>query len=154
MRDAKYFKNPAADWQRRYEALRALYVERLPGKVVAERFGYSEGYLRYLSHQFRHELFDFSEPHPEGRTARHRVTSGIRGKIRSWREDNLSAGEIAQLLFEEGHEISVSTVERVLAEEGYPRLPRRTRHRIGLTVKGASLPERSGAVRAGDFEGA
>ena len=154
MRDAKYFTNPVHDWQRRYEALRALLVDRLPGRVVAERFGYSEGYLRYLSHQFRHELFDFSEPAPEGRTARRRVTSEIRGRICSLRGDNLSAGEIAQLLFEEGREISVSTVERILAEEGYPRLPRRIRHKIGLTMKGASLPERSGAVRAGDFEGA
>lgn len=85
---------------------------------------------------------------------RRRVTAEIRRKICAWRADNLSAEEIAQLLFEEGHEISVSTVERVLREEGYPKLPRRTCHRIGLTVKGTSLPERSGAVRAGDFEGA
>jgi hypothetical protein len=43
-------------------------------------------------------------------------------------------------LSEEGVEISVRTVERVLAEEGYPRLPRRSRLKLGLTVKGAQVP--------------
>lgn len=66
MRRAEYFTKPVADWQRRYEALRPLLVERLPVRVVAERFGYSQGYLRYLTHQFRHGLMDFSEPVPEG----------------------------------------------------------------------------------------
>ncbi len=56
-----------------------------------------------------------------------------RNKICSWREHRLSAGEIAQLLSEDGIEISVRTVERILAEEGYPKLPRRTRLKIGLT---------------------
>ena len=154
MRGAEYFTKPVADWQRRYEALRALLVERLPSRVVAERFGYPQGYLRCLAHQFRHGLMDLSEPVPEGKVKRRRVTGEIRRKICAWREDNLSAGEITQLLFEDGHEVSVSTVERVLREEGYPRLPRRTRHRIGLTVKGTSLPEGAGAVRSGDLEGA
>ena len=33
------------------------------------------------------------------------------------------------------------TVERVLAEEGYPKLPRRSRRKLGLTVRGANVPE-------------
>jgi hypothetical protein len=64
MRNAKYFTHPVHDWQRRSEALHDLYVEVLPACVVAERFGYPEGYLRYLSHRFHHEMFDFSEPVP------------------------------------------------------------------------------------------
>ena len=75
--------------------------------------------------------------------ARYRVTAETRRKIRAWREKELSAGEIAQLLSEEGVDISVRTVERVLAEEGFPKLPRRTRLKIGLTVKGAEVPQKS-----------
>ena len=146
MRDETYFTNPVHDWQRRYEALRASIVDRLPAKVVADRFGYSLAYVHLLRHQFIHGKIDFSEPIPEGKAARRRVDSKARNKIRQWRERNLSAGEIAQLLSEEGVEISVRTVERVLAEEGFPKLPRRTRLKIGLTVKGAEVPARSEAI--------
>lgn len=153
MRDAKYFAHPRHDWQRRYEALRASLVERLPDKVVADRFGYTHGYFRLLKHGFRHGKFDFSEPVPEGAAARWRVTGEIRRRIRSWREASLSAGQIAELLCEEGCEISVRTVERVLVEEGFPKLPRRTRLKIGQTVDGADVPDRSGVVSIAGQEG-
>ena len=119
MRDEKYFLYPLHDWQRRYEALRASFVERLPAKIIAERFGYSQSYIHLLRHQFIHGKIDFSEPVPEGKTARHRVDSMIRLKICNWRGHSLSAGEITQLLSEEGVELSVRTVERVLTEEGF-----------------------------------
>jgi len=150
MADDKFFLNPKHDWQRRYEALRASFVERLPAKVVADRFGYSPHYINLLRHQFLHNKIDFSEPTPEGKINRRRVDMTTRQKICSWREHRLSSGEITQLLSEEGIEISVRTVERVLAEEGYPRLPRRSRLKIGLTVQGARVPEVSQTIIVGD----
>ena len=153
MRDATYFTHPVHDWQRRYEALRASIVERLPASVVAERFGYAPGYVHLLRHQFVTGKLDFAEPVPEGSATRYRVTNDIRQKIRAWRERNLSAGEIAQLLSEEGNDLSVRTVERVLAEEGFPKLPRRTRLKIGLTVRGAEIPPSSAAISIGQLEG-
>lgn len=140
MRDQNFFLHPTLEWQRRYEALRASFVERLPARVVSERFGYSVAYVHLLRHLFTHERIDFSEPAPEGKARRRRVDAAIRAKIRNCREHRLSAGEIAQILSEEGAEISVRTIERVLAEEGYPRLPRRTHLKMGLTVKGAQVP--------------
>jgi len=153
MQDASYFINPIHDWQRRYEALRASFVERLPAKAVADRFGYSTAYVHLLRHQFIHEKIDFSEPVPEGKVARHRVNAELRKKIRLWRERHLSAGEITQLLSEEGVEISVRTVERVLIEEGFPKLPRRSHLKIGLTVKGAEVPARSETITVKQVEG-
>ena len=38
MRDATFFTKPEYDWQRRYEALRASFVDQLPAKVIADRF--------------------------------------------------------------------------------------------------------------------
>ena len=146
MRDKTYFLRPVHEWQRRYEALRASFVERLPAKVVAERFDYSTSYIHLLRHQFIHEKIDFSEPVAEGKVARRRVNSKIRLKICNWREHRLSAGEITQLLSEEGVELSVRTVERVLAEEGFKKLPRRSRLKLGLTVKGAKVPAVSQAI--------
>jgi len=153
MRDANFFTHPENDWQRRYEALRASFVERLPARIVADRFGYSPGYTRLLRHQFRHGKIDFSEPIPEGKVVRRLVTAEIRCKIRAWRERRLSAGEITELLSEDGIEISVRTVERVLAEEGFSKLPRRTRLKVGLTVNGAEVPERSESVSVSELIG-
>jgi len=152
MRDKNYFLHPVHEWQRRYEALRASFVERLPAKIVAERFDYSPSYIHLLRHQFVHQKIDFSEPVAEGKVDRRRVDSKIRLKICNWREHRLSAGEIAQLLSEEGVELSVRTVERVLAEEGLPKLPRRSRLKLGLTVKGAKVPAVSQAIAISSTE--
>jgi len=153
MRDANYFINPIHEWQKRYEALRASFVERLPAQAVAQRFGYSLAYVHLLRHQFKTGKMDFSEPVPESGAGRYRVSAETRRKIRTWREQELSAGEIAQLLSEDGVDISVRTVERVLAEEGFPKLPRRTRLKIGLTVKGAETPKRSEGVSIAQMDG-
>ena len=153
MRDVTYFTKPIHEWQRRYEALRASFVDRLPAIAVAERFGYSTAYIYFLRHQFTAGKIDFSEPVSEGSSTRYRVTADTRRKIRSWREKELSAGEIAQLLSEDGVDISVRTVERVLAEEGFPKLPRRTRLKIGLTVKGAEVPQKTKGIAIGEMEG-
>ncbi len=153
MRDKTYFTHPKHDWQKRYEAMRASFVDRLPDKVVADKFGYSHGYFRVLKHQFRQGKIDFSEPVPEGKTVRRRVTNETRQKIKTWRNQLLSAGEITELLSEEGVEISVRTVERVLAEEGFSKLPRRTRQKTGFTVKGAEIPARSELLSLENLQG-
>lgn len=153
MRDAKFFTHPKFEWQRRYEALRALFVERLPHKAVADKFGYSSGYVRLLKHQFAHGIIDLAEPVFSGKTQRRRVSAETRRKIIEWRKQALSSGQISELLSEDGVEISVRTIERVIAEEGFPRLPRRTRIKTGITVKGAQIPERSEVVSLADLNG-
>jgi hypothetical protein len=50
---AKRFLQPANATHRQYEALRAYFVEGLPGPTVAARFGYSYASFRVLAHQFR-----------------------------------------------------------------------------------------------------
>jgi len=153
MRDRTFFTRPALDWQRRYEALRASFVDKLPAKTVGERFGYSAEYVRLLRHLFVNEKLDFTDPVPEGKAARRAVTTEIRTKIRAFREKQLSASEIFRLLSEQGRKISVRTVERVLAEEGFARLPRRTGVQRGRTVKGAEIPERSKRVLLEELDG-
>ncbi len=153
MTDASFFNHPSIDWQKRYEALRASFVERLPARIVAERFGYTTGYIHLLRHQFKNGKLDFAEPLAEGPSRRRRVSAETRQKIRSWREQRLSASEITELLSEDGVEISVRTVERVLAEEGFSKLPRRTRLKIGRTVQGAEIPEVAQEMAPHEWEG-
>ena len=153
MRDAKFFTHPMSNWQRRYEALRASFVDRLPDNIVAEKFGFSVGYLRVLRHQFKHEKIDFSDPVADGSRARRRVNAATRLKIMEWRQHDLSAGDIAQLLNQEGVDISVRTIERILAEQGFKKLPRRTQLKIGRTIKGAEVPEIATPVTVKQLEG-
>jgi transposase len=152
MRDASFFLHPQIEWQRRYEALRACFVERLPTKVVAERFGYTDGYVRFLKHQFRHGKLELVEARTERATRRRRVTAETRRKIRGWRQQRGSAVEISERLASEGIQLSARTVERILAEEGFPRLPRR-RKREPVHVTGtAEQPEHPRVLRASDLE--
>lgn len=151
--DTSFFTHPRLDWQRRYEALRASFVERLPAHIVADRFGYTTSYIHLLRHQFKHGKLDFAELPGEGTARRRRVTAKVRQKIRSWRERRLSAAEITELLLEDGIEVSVRTVERVLAEEGFPKLARRTQLKIGKTVRGAQIPDKSRKIVADELDG-
>lgn len=48
-----FFLKPSCTSQRRYEALRAVFVEGLSQKAAASRFGYSPGAFRQLVLQFR-----------------------------------------------------------------------------------------------------
>lgn len=119
LRDAKFFTHPQTDWQRRYEALLASFVEHLPAKVVADRFRYTPGYVHLLRHQFRTGKADFGEPAPEGMTARRRISADTRQKIRAWREQRLSVGDIAELLSQAGVEVSVATVAKRARRGGF-----------------------------------
>ena len=48
-----FFVQPTTTLHRRYEALRAFFVEQRSLKEIAQQFGYSYGRLRNLVHQFR-----------------------------------------------------------------------------------------------------
>jgi len=151
--DEKFFARPREKWQRRYEALRASFMERLPARVVAERFGFTTSYVYLLRHQFKKGKITFAEPPEPGKTARRKVNKEAREKIISAREQGLSAGDISELLYDQGIELSIRTVERVLAEEGFPKLPRRKQLKIGLTRQGALVPEKARRLELGQLSG-
>ena len=52
---ARVFLEPANSTHRQYEALRAFFVEGVPGAEAAARFGYTPGSFRVLVHQFRQD---------------------------------------------------------------------------------------------------
>src|SRR5438046_2647531 len=49
----RFFLEPSGPLQRQYEALRAVFIDGLSQKEVADRFGYSYDAFRQLIHQFR-----------------------------------------------------------------------------------------------------
>jgi hypothetical protein len=50
----EFFQQPAQTYHRRYEALRAVFVDRRSQKEVAKTFGYTHDSMRQLVGEFRH----------------------------------------------------------------------------------------------------
>ena len=63
------FTQPTVATHRRYEALRAYYVEELSAAEIAARFGYTKASVQTLISQYRKadpgELFQTSRPGPK-----------------------------------------------------------------------------------------
>ncbi len=154
--DASFFLRPRDPAQRLYEALRASFVERLPARIVAERFGYSKGYVHILRHRFKRGLLKLPFGKEAGRAGRPpKLSSVIREKVVTLRRTGrLSAGQIAELIEDQdGVDVSVRTVERVLSAAGLPRLPMRTQLEIGITRDNTLVPDTARRKRWKDLEG-
>jgi len=65
----------------------------------------------------------------------------------------MSGGQIAEILDEEGVDLSVRTVERILRDAGFARLPRRSRLLIGQTLDRTTIPETSSKLSIDAMEG-
>src|ERR1700689_1093759 len=50
------FLEPSNATHRQYEALRSFFIDKLPSREAAARFGYTSGSFRVLCHQFRQDL--------------------------------------------------------------------------------------------------
>ena len=122
---AQIFLQPSASAKRQYEALRAFFVEHLPARKVAQRFGYTYGSFRVLCHQFRQNpRREFFQTIPKGpRSSPKR--DPVRQRIIALRKQNYSIYDIQHALQESGHQLSAAAISQTLTQEGFSRLPRR-----------------------------
>jgi transposase len=142
---SEYFLRPDDAAQRRYEALRAYFVEELPAAEVADRFGYSTRSVHQMATLLRTgkmNLFTDSKPGPK---APRKVTGQVRAKVLKLRAAGHSITEISKALTARGLPITAQTVWQILDEEGMPRLGRRDEDSRGSpirldAVKAAVLP--------------
>jgi DNA-binding transcriptional ArsR family regulator len=154
MEPVDYFRHPRDPGQRQYEALRASFVERLSARVVGQRFEMTPGYVHVLKHRFRRGLLHFAFRPSDVPGVRRGTPAPIRTRIVELRRlRELSAGQIAEILEEEGTDLSVRTVERILREAGLARLPRRTRLLIGETRAHTTVPQASQRLSAHEIDG-
>ena len=146
MRDgAQYFTEPASSAQRRYEALRAYFLDEVPAAEVADRFGYSTASIHQMAsllRQGRLTLFAGTRPGPKGPR---KATGQLRQRVLELRAAGHSVTEIAAACTSEGMPVSAQTCWQILDAEGLPRLPRRDDGRRGPParldpVKAAALP--------------
>ena len=143
----RFFLNPATPGQRQYEALRAYYVEHLPGKEATRRFGYTYAAFNSLKQRFKSgdlKFFVTAPPGPKGP----RLPVEVRQEIIEYRKKGLSAYQIGEVLETLGKATSISTIIRVLEEEGFPKLPRRTQLKIGLTRDNTIVPGYAKSIEA------
>jgi transposase-like protein len=122
---ARLFLEPANSTHRRYEALRAFFVDGLPSAEAARRFGYTPGSFRVLVHQFRsgpHRDF-FRSPARDGRAPGKQKR--LRQQVVALRKQNLSVHDISRALARDGEALSPAAVATILKEEGFAKLPRR-----------------------------
>ncbi|HEY4756684.1 MAG TPA: transposase [Ignavibacteriaceae bacterium] len=137
-----YFAKPSTPDHKKYEVLRALFFEKLHKNEVIEKFGYTEYTLQAIIRDFKQGKLIFflpKKPGPKDRT----TPEEIRTKIVSLRKQNLSSEDICNQLLSEDIKVGKKTIERILEDEGFTKLPRRTNQERGLTKKKSIIPERA-----------
>src|SRR5215217_2912122 len=124
--EAGWFTTPAQVNHRRYEALRAWFVDGLTYQQAADRFGYTRWAMVNLVREWRAGRLElFAPPRKPGpppgvAPAKERV----RGRVIGLRRQGLSTYEISARLAAEQTPLNRTSVAEILAEEGFGRLLR------------------------------
>jgi transposase len=124
--EASAFTAPEQVNHRRYEALRAFFVDGLSYAEAGERFGYTRWAMINLVRDYRNgKLRLFAPPRkpgpaPGSAPAKERV----RGRVIELRRQGLSTYEISARLAAEGTPLNRTSVGEILTEEGFGRLLR------------------------------
>jgi hypothetical protein len=124
--EAEGFTSPQQVNQRRYEALRAYFVDGLSYAQAGAQFGYTRWAMINLVRDYRAgklELFaPPRRPGPAPGTAP--VRDRVRGRVIALRRQGLSSYEISARLSAEGTPLNRTSVAEILTEEGFGRLLR------------------------------
>jgi len=137
-----FFLKPEDSLQRQYETLRAFYVDKKSAEEVAYSFGLSLSYFNKLRSLFHQEIANNKRPlffikrRPGPKEIPLETTT--REKVIELRKKNYSIVEIKAILNARGIYLALPQIRKILKQEGFSRLPRRTkreRNRIEPPVK-------------------
>jgi len=127
-----FFSEPTLTSHKQYEALRTYFMEDTPAQECADRYGYSYRGFTSLVSSFREKLakypsgsFFFVET-KLGRRVSER-TDSVREIIIDLRKKYYSVSEIKVFLDALNIEVSEKNIFNILHQEGFSRLPRRTK---------------------------
>jgi transposase len=139
--------------QRRYEAIRAWYVEGLTYQQAADRYGYTRWAMIDLVRQWRAgklELFaPPRKPGPPPGTAP--AKDRARARVIELRRQGLSTYEISARLATEHTPLNRTSVAEILTEEGFGRLVRRPEPKASISPGTAGRDTNLPAARVIDF---
>ena len=119
---AEFFTEPTSSTQRRYEAMRAYFVQQWPAARVADQFGYSTASVHQMATLLRTgrmRLFTDAKPGPKGPR---KATGALRDRVLHLRAGKRSVTQIATILTREGTPISAQSVWKICHAGGLPRL--------------------------------
>ena len=118
------FTEPTLAAQRRYEALRAYFVEERSAGEIAQRFGYRKASVQTLISQYRQAnlagLFASSRPGPK----RQPKKDAARERVIELRRSRHGLEEIVAELERAGTPLSRTAVWEILGEAGLSRIPK------------------------------
>ncbi len=149
MNPATFFTFPRSIAQKQYEALRMYFLEGVPAKEVAGRFGYTyRGFTTIIS-DFRDKIKSgdtehlFFAPTSRGRPVSP-VVDSISQIIVDLRKRYYSVADIKVTLDSQGIQVSEKTIYNILIRHGFSRLPRR----LKATRQGLEPPPLEAPVSA------
>ena len=143
MEPEHFFCRPQNTAQKKYEALRAFYVEKRQAEDVAKQFGYKLSSFYSLTRDFKKNLSQenpdqhFFISKPAGRRPKD-DTSETNQYIIDSRKNHLSVPDIKAALDAQGETVSEGYIYNLLKKEGFARLPRRkstTREKTSASLK-------------------
>lgn len=118
---ARFFTSPAQAAHRRYEALRAYFVEGMSAREAAARFGYATSTMVALVRDFEPVADSFfAERRPGPRFAP--AKEAARDQVVRLRRAGYSVVEISQALAESPTPLNRTGVWEILREEGFERM--------------------------------
>ena len=139
---SEFFTDPQAVAHRRYEALRAYFLEGATAAEVAGRFGYTTTTVQTMVRDFRAGDTDlFVDRRPGPRTAP--AKAAAREQVLRLRAQGLSVVDIADALATTGTPLNRTGVWELLRDEGFERLAPRP---PGLRRAGRDHPPRTGPM--------
>jgi len=141
-----FFSQPASPLQKQYEAIRAIVIDRQPPKVVAERFDYSVNTLYSMMRDVRSGKLNLFPKASQCGPKERRTPEAVREAIIAYRKQQFSCQDIVEKFQDSGYKISKRTVENILHDADFSRLPRRTAVKRGVTQKNQLLPEKSASL--------
>jgi hypothetical protein len=147
------FPAPGPATQRRYEALRAYFVDGLTYEQAGARFGYTRWAMVDLVRQHRAGKLDLFAapkkpgPPPGAAPAKDRV----RGRVIELRRQGYSTYEISGRLAAEGTPLNRTSVAEILAEEGFGRLLRHPEPEASISPATAGRDTTLPAAKTLDF---
>jgi len=137
-----YFLSPESNRQKQYEAVRAFIVDKLSAEDVASKYGYQVSTVYAIVRDAKAgklQLFPLVEKGPKQR----RTPSDYQEMIIEHRKQGHSIHSIHDTLLASEITISSKTIERILRDNGFEKLARRTDSERGVTKKNKLIPERS-----------
>jgi len=124
----KYFTEELAPLHKKYLALRDFFVEGLNAAQVADKHGYTISTVYSMTRDFRQELNGQEDPFFKA-VKIGRKPIDHKGEIAvlvvSLRKKYLSVPDIQVALDARGISLTIYTIEKILTDEGFARLPRR-----------------------------